>query len=158
MNSIVQDKDLNRVVQLIENGYEIQDVLGDGYCRYYSSIIGMCVNGRLPKILISLKGYLVAAMYKMRKDLSLFISKEASVIWESVPKTTNGSLRDDYLHCIDLELVQHDMNISKMWDERIDLELYIFDVSIFPQEHMEKLGLIALTTCYKITIVVFWVI
>lgn len=80
--------------------------------------------------------------------------KEAETIWKSISKMTNIGLKEEYLHCIDLQLDQWEANMSKIWSGGKTLESFISDDSTW-FEHIEMLGLIALATYYEIAIVVF---
>lgn len=106
------EEDVARAKMLMQQGYKILDLCGNGNCMLCAVILGMALNERLHSLCMQSKNHLAAVMYKMRKDLTLFVGTNASTMWQAVPKSDEGEILD--IQCIWLDPDLTKENIFKI--------------------------------------------
>ena len=138
---------------LSEGGFELIDVLGDGNCGYYSTIIGLVGQSFLPFRAIKSNARLQATMLLLRKFLHNFMKNEAENLSEAISR--DSLVREVCVYDAELDQESRSAKLSGVWDERITIETYCKYIRYDNDAFLSAFGLVAIAASFKIAVVVY---
>ena len=147
-------EDDNRCLQdfLVEGGFELIDVLGDGNCGYYSAIVGLVWQRYLPLYAIRTNALLQALMLLLRKFLRNFMEKEADSLSKAI--CSEGVDQGMCVFAAELDQESRSVRLSGVWDNRISNKTYCKYLSLDEEAFLSAFAMVAIVAWFKISVVV----
>ena len=137
---------------LARGGFELIDVLGDGNCGYYSTIVGLVLQRSLPLKSIQSNARLQASMLLLRKYLRDFMEREADNLLEAICRDSPD--REMVTFAVELDNESRSAKLSGIWHDSISIETYCMYLRYDDEAFLSPFAMVAIAASFKIAVVV----
>ena len=130
-------------------GFKLRNVKGDGNCGLYASLLSLKQIGKVPDDIFQNDDSIAGATIALRKSLKDFLQTNGKKIWDSLPKTKEGSLPMDVDVFADYDPKFFSESVGRLFNPEISVNQYFHDIEQVSTEHITDFGLIALVSMFN---------